>query len=97
MNSKTVHDYLEWCRGVEKFRKLNTSAREDFEIRKTKDGRIFGIKNIRQEFEGNTVTYKADIAGDLEAGNEYLKSLAERISKQFTEQQKIKNVNEVEK
>ncbi len=48
---------------------------EKIEIHKTKDGKIFGIKNIRQEFEGNVVVYKADISGDLKTGEQYLKSL----------------------
>lgn len=67
---------------------------EDFEIRKTKDGRTFAIKNIRQEFEGKTVTYKADISGDLEAGNEYLKSMAEGISKSLDVKQFQENVKQ---
>jgi hypothetical protein len=54
---------------------------QDIEIRKTKDGRMFAIKNIRQEFEDDTMILKADIAGDLQAGNEYLEDLGKCIIK----------------
>lgn len=81
---KFCHDII-----IEAFqdqRHLCRERSEYLEIRRTKDGRMFAIKNIRQEFEGNTITFKADIGGDLEAGNEYLKAMAEGISKQFITQ-----------
>jgi len=52
---------------------------KDIEIHETPDGTIFGIKNIRQEIEGNVVTFKADIAGDTYHGQIYLNEYAERI------------------
>ena len=54
---------------------------EDITIRTTKDGRIFGIKNIRQEFAGLKMTLKAGIAGDVKAGEEYLDTLAKGLMK----------------
>ncbi len=54
---------------------------QDIEIRKTKDGRIFAIKNIRQEFKDNIMIIIADISGDEEAAKEYLKQLGERFWK----------------
>ena len=54
-----------------------------FEIRKTQDGRIFGIKNIRQQSDGKTITYSAEVCGDLEAGNEYLRDFVKGITSQF--------------
>lgn len=53
------------------------------EIRKTRDGRIFGIKNIRQQSDGKTITYTAEVCGDLEAGNEYLKDFVKGLTSQF--------------
>ena len=56
---------------------------QDIEIHETKDGRIFGIKNIRQEIkrvgDNDVVTFIADMAGDMKAGQEYLKDYAEMI------------------
>ena len=52
---------------------------QDVTIHHTKDGEIFAIKNIRQEVEGDTLTFKADISGDEESANKYLKSLVDRI------------------
>jgi len=61
-----------------------------YEIRQTKDGRIFGIKNIRQEVkrirDEDIVTFIADIAGDMKAGKQYLKDLAKAITKPFREE-----------
>ncbi len=61
---------------------------QDIEIHETKNGRIFGIKNLRQKSTKSTkdvdnyvVTFIADIAGDMEAGQEYLKDYAEMIRK----------------
>jgi len=54
---------------------------EDFEIRTTKDGRMFGIKNLRQEFEENVMIFKADISGDEEAAKEYLTALGDGLIK----------------
>ena len=56
---------------------------EDFEIHKTLDGKIFGIKNIthivRREGDNDVVTFKADISGDIDAGKYYLKVLSNII------------------
>ena len=52
---------------------LTRDHTQDIEIHKTLDGRIFGIKNIRQKIEGTTVTFIADICGDGEAAKEYLR------------------------
>ena len=58
---------------------------QDVEIRKNKDGKMFAIKNIRQEFEGNQMILKADISGDKEAANQYLKFMCKGLV------QRIKN------
>ena len=55
----------------------------DFEIRTNSKGKIFGIKNIRQEIKDNLLIYRADVAGDKEAANEYLKTYANNIRNQF--------------
>ena len=49
------------------------------EIRKTKNGKIFVIKNIRQEFKDNQMILKADISGDKDGANQYLKAMSEGI------------------
>ena len=61
---------------------------QDIEIRKTKEGKIFAIKNIRQEFEGNQMILKADISGDEEAANQYLKAMSEGMVKLLSNQLK---------
>jgi hypothetical protein len=58
---------------------LTVDHSKDIEIHKTPTGTIFGIRNIRQEIEGNVVTFKADIAGDTYYGQIYLNEYAERI------------------
>jgi len=58
---------------------------QDIEIRTTKDGRIFGIKNIRQEFDGNKMIMKADVAGDIKAGQEYLEYLTKRLKESVSQ------------
>ena len=58
---------------------------EDFEIRTTKDGRIFGIKNLRQEFEDNQMIFKADISGDIEAGKQYLEYLGNGLIRNLSD------------
>lgn len=62
---------------------------ENIEIREDLEGNIFAIKNIRQEFNGNEVTFKADIGGNLEAGQRYLESLAKSIKNNILEQFKL--------
>ncbi len=57
---------------------------QDFEIRTTKDGRVFGMKNLRQEFEDNVMIFKADISGDIEAGKEYLEYLGNCLVENLT-------------
>ena len=52
---------------------------QDIEIRKTKNGKIFVIKNIRQEFKDNQMILKDDISGDKDGANQYLKAMSERI------------------
>lgn len=64
----------------------------EYEIRQTRDGRIFGIKNIRQKVKRvrnkDIVTFIADIAGDIEAGKQYLKDLTKAITNPFREKEK---------
>lgn len=43
------------------------------------EGKKFAIRNIRQTFDGNKMNMIADIAGDLEAGDEYIKLLGENL------------------
>jgi len=57
---------------------------QDVEIRSSKDGRIFAIKNIRQEFTGYTMALKADISGDKQAAKEYLKAYAQGVTSTLT-------------
>jgi len=52
---------------------------KDITIYVTKTGNVFGIRNIRQEIEGDKVVFKADIAGDIHYGQIFLKEYAERI------------------
>jgi len=52
---------------------------KDIEIHETPNGTIFAIRNIRQEIEGDIVTFKADIAGDIYHGQIYLNEYVERI------------------
>ncbi len=54
---------------------------EDFEIRINKEGKLFAIKNIRQEIHGDKVTLIADIAGDEKAANQYLNDMANGLIK----------------
>ena len=54
---------------------------QDIEIRKTKDGKLFALKNIRQEFDGDKIIFKADMSGDVDGAMDYLTQLAERIQK----------------
>jgi hypothetical protein len=56
---------------------------QDVYIHKTKDGKIFGIKNIRQEFDSGTVTFIADITGDEESAKEYLSYLASGLVRNY--------------
>lgn len=58
---------------------LTIDHSQDIEIRTNKQGKMFAIKNIRQEFNGNEMTLIAEIGGDQEAGQEYLKSLGKRL------------------
>ena len=58
---------------------------QDIEIHETKDGRIFGIKNLRQEFEGNQMIFIADLAGDIEAGKEYLEYLGNSLIRNLSD------------
>ena len=63
----------------------NQADKESFEIRETKDGRLFAIRNIREEVKeaGDKIeiTFIADVAGDKEAGQEYLRTMANFIAK----------------
>ena len=60
---------------------------EGFEIRYTRNGRIFGIKNLRQEVkrvrDKDIVTFIADIAGDIDAGKQYFEALCNIITNHF--------------
>ena len=47
---------------------------QDFEIRQTKDGRVFGVKNLQVVPEEGIV--KADMAGDVKACQEFLHDYA---------------------
>ena len=60
-------------------RKLDFS--QELEIHKTKDGKIFAIKNRRLD----TVNGKliVDIAGDEDAAKQYLKDWADSLTKYF--------------
>ena len=58
---------------------VTTDHSQDIEIRKTKNGKVFAIKNIRQEFKDNQMILKADISGDKDGANQYLKAMSERI------------------
>ena len=60
------------------------AQRENIEIRTTRDGRMFGIRNLRQEFEGNKMILKAEITGDIKAGKEYLKFMGKSIINNVT-------------
>jgi len=56
---------------------LTIDHSQDIQIHRDKNGNMFAIKNIRQEFEGNTMIFIADIAGNEKAAKDYLKALAE--------------------
>ena len=58
---------------------VTTDHSQDIEIRKTKNGKVFAIKNIRQEFKDNQMILKADISGDEDGAKQYLKAMSERI------------------
>lgn len=58
---------------------------KDFEIRKTKDGRIFGIRNLRIDPKNGNVI--GDLSGDPTAGMEYLEAYADSIMKSLLKQQ----------
>ena len=58
---------------------VTTDHSQDMEIHETKNGKVFAIKNIRQEFKDNQMILKADISGDKEAANQYLKAMSEGI------------------
>jgi hypothetical protein len=57
----------------------NIDHSQDVEIRTNKEGKMFAIKNIRQEFEGNMMIFRADVSGDTDAANQYLKHLGELL------------------
>lgn len=54
-----------------------------FEVRETKDGKVFGIKNIRQKSDGTTITYTAEICGDEEAAQKYLETFVKSFTSSF--------------
>jgi len=60
---------------------------KNVEIHETKNGTIFAIRNIRQSVKRkgkeDIITFKADIAGDLEAGKKYLETLTFSLLKGF--------------
>lgn len=59
---------------------LTIDHSKDVEIKTSEDGtKIFAIKNIRQEFKGDNMVLKADISGDKEEANKYLKRLGEMM------------------
>ena len=49
------------------------------ELRSTKDGRIFGIKNLRFSNEGEYFKITADLVGDFDAAKEYLREYFKRL------------------
>ena len=51
------------------------------EIRKTKEGKIFAIKDLT--IDPKTATIKASIAGDEEAAQKFLQSYAKSIEEMF--------------
>lgn len=55
------------------------NSRDTIEIRTTKDGKIFGIRKLTSDVKDNTVTFKAEVAGDIEAGKQYLSVYAKMI------------------
>jgi len=50
---------------------------DDFEIRKDKDGRIFGIRNMR--FDATEGTIIADISGDYAAARDYMNAYVKKL------------------
>ncbi len=60
---------------------------DDMEIHETKKGTIFAIRNLNQFVEKkdgeDIITFKADIAGDIEAGKKYLEQLTFSLLKGF--------------
>ncbi len=54
-----------------------------FEIITNKEGKVFGITNIKQEIkrigDEDIITFIANIAGDMKAGKQYLKDMADGI------------------
>ena len=59
-----------------------TKGEEDMiEIRQTKDGRIFAIKDL--SIDPKTATIKASIAGDEEAAQSYLQAYVKSIIERF--------------
>jgi len=63
-----------------------------FEIITNKEGKVFGIKNIRQEIkrvgDKDVVTFIADVAGDTKAGKQYLKDMANGLVKLVTKRER---------
>lgn len=57
-------------------RKIDFS--QEVEIRQTKDGRVFGIKNRRLDVQNQKII--ADTTGDEDAAKEYLQHLSESLS-----------------
>jgi hypothetical protein len=54
---------------------LTVDHSQDFEIHTTKDGKVFGIKNLRITETG----IKADISGDVVSAHNYLKDYVEKL------------------